>query len=584
MIRGHSNCTNTMAIRLQIVGLFFISVLALFATVHVAHAQAVNLIPNGNFETANGTAPSGWATSYWGSPVPTFKYPAVGMNGSKGVSITLGANSTGDANWQRSSAIAVTPNTAYTYTTWYNSTVATEIDARYTTASGAVSYAGIASVPSSGGVWKQFSVTLVIPSGKTKAVFYHLISNKGTLTIDDVSLTSPTAAQPAPTVNFAASPTAITSGQSSTLSWSSTNATSCVASGGWSGTKAVSGTEVVSPTATTIFTLSCTGSGGTSAKQVTVTVTPVPAPTAPTLTFTATPASIVAGQSSTLSWSSANATSCVATTGSGGAKPLSGSQVVTPTVTTSYGLSCSGTGGTTTKSVTVTVSAPPTDPNKFSEGMVTLSFDDSWISQYTTVLPMLQAATIKGTFYLTTQPIQEGWSDFMTPSQIQTIATQGHEIAGHTITHPHLPQLTSAQMTAEIVNSKTYLQNLTGKSITTFAYPYGEFNAAVKSLVLQAGYTSARGIEQDALNTRQSDKYNLKSSCIELSATFASIKAQIDAAKANKQWYILCIHEVKTGGDQYSITPTTMQQIIDYIKSTGIKSVTVAEGRALMAN
>ncbi|TLY42810.1 MAG: hypothetical protein E6K59_08050, partial [Nitrospirae bacterium] len=83
---------------------------------------------------------------------------------------------------------------------------------------------------------------------------------------------------PAPTLSFSASPTSITSGQSSTLSWSSTNATSCTASNGWTGTKAISGTQAVTPTATTTYTLACTGSGGTATQSTTVTVSSVTPP------------------------------------------------------------------------------------------------------------------------------------------------------------------------------------------------------------------------------------------------------------------------------------------------------------------
>ena len=82
---------------------------------------------------------------------------------------------------------------------------------------------------------------------------------------------------PAPTVAFSANPTSIASGKVSTMTWSSTNATSCTAAGGWSGTKATSGTLVVSPTSTTTYTLTCTGSGGTSpAASTTVAVNAEP--------------------------------------------------------------------------------------------------------------------------------------------------------------------------------------------------------------------------------------------------------------------------------------------------------------------
>lgn len=86
---------------------------------------------------------------------------------------------------------------------------------------------------------------------------------------------------PPPTVSISASPTSVTPGGSVTITWQSTNATSCAASGGWSGGKQPSGTEAISNlTSTTTFTLTCTGPSGTSllASQ-TVTVTPPPGST-----------------------------------------------------------------------------------------------------------------------------------------------------------------------------------------------------------------------------------------------------------------------------------------------------------------
>ena len=74
-----------------------------------------------------------------------------------------------------------------------------------------------------------------------------------------------------------------------TLAWSSTNAQSCVASGGWTGTRSISGTNPVGPlSATTSFVLDCQGaSGSTGRATVQVTVgssAPPPVNVAPVIT------------------------------------------------------------------------------------------------------------------------------------------------------------------------------------------------------------------------------------------------------------------------------------------------------------
>ncbi len=149
---------------------------------------------------------------------------------------------------------------------------------------------------------------------------------------------------------LAANPTTIISGQSSTLTWNSTNASSCIGTNFSTGSQ-TSGSIAVSPTVTTSYSVSCTGVGGTKVASATVTVTSVPAPTA---TLTANPTSIRRGQSSKLTWSSANATSCTGTNFSTGGK-ISGSTSVVPTKSTTYYVSCSGAGGTVVKSASVSV-------------------------------------------------------------------------------------------------------------------------------------------------------------------------------------------------------------------------------------
>lgn len=76
-----------------------------------------------------------------------------------------------------------------------------------------------------------------------------------------------------PTVTFSASPTSISPGGSSTLTWSSSGATACTAAGGWTGAKPTSGTQSVSPTTATTYDLTCMGSTGSTFRSVTVTVT-----------------------------------------------------------------------------------------------------------------------------------------------------------------------------------------------------------------------------------------------------------------------------------------------------------------------
>ncbi len=78
---------------------------------------------------------------------------------------------------------------------------------------------------------------------------------------------------PAPTVSLAVEPDAIGPGQTTTLTWTSNNATSCMASGGWSGNKTLSGTERTEALLeATEFELTCSGAGGQASSNATVSI------------------------------------------------------------------------------------------------------------------------------------------------------------------------------------------------------------------------------------------------------------------------------------------------------------------------
>ncbi len=95
---------------------------------------------------------------------------------------------------------------------------------------------------------------------------------------------------PAPTLTFSVSVPSIKLGESAKLTWKSTNAGSCTAVKGWSGSKGIYGTQVAKPTGTTTYVLECTGPGGKVTKSATLAVTAATPSPSPTPTPTPAPA------------------------------------------------------------------------------------------------------------------------------------------------------------------------------------------------------------------------------------------------------------------------------------------------------
>lgn len=178
-----------------------------------------------------------------------------------------------------------------------------------------------------------------------------------------------------PTVTITADPETVSPGGFAELAWDTENVESCTASGGWSGSRPTSGSEEVGPLSQSrMFRLSCTGPTGSANASVTVQVGAAPSPT---LTLSASPSSVAAGGSATLTWNAANASGCTASGDWSGTKAASGSETVGPLLSdASFSLTCTGSGGSITRSAQVTVEA------RGGDALLSGSVDSSLVSRF----------------------------------------------------------------------------------------------------------------------------------------------------------------------------------------------------------
>ena len=159
---------------------------------------------------------------------------------------------------------------------------------------------------------------------------------------EQITATAPTIAR------FTAAPASITAGQSATLSWTVSGATTTSID---NGVGSVAGSSLaVSPTTTTTYTLTASGAGGTVTASATVNVVD-PAVIGD---FAATPAAITSDQGSTLSWTVSGATTVSIDNGIGA---VTGTSVaVMPATTTTYTLTAANAlGAVVSAATTVTV-------------------------------------------------------------------------------------------------------------------------------------------------------------------------------------------------------------------------------------
>ena len=220
-----------------------------------------------------------------------------------------------------------------------------------------------------------------------------------------------------PTLNFYADSNDvavvnIVSGQPAHLRWSTNNVLLCNATGAWSGMKSTTGVEVVYPQQSTIYTLSCGGTGGETnsvSKSVVVKVISNPTtcpngqtlvtglttkcitPVKPDVSFSVYPQTVSAGGSVNVFWSAKDATNCIAKSSpdvpswSGSGLGIFGSKTVTGINQTTmlYVLCSNETGLSTSQGVQVAVSGIPTaNQAKITDSGVTFVTNSSPVAQY----------------------------------------------------------------------------------------------------------------------------------------------------------------------------------------------------------
>lgn len=121
---------------------------------------------------------------------------------------------------------------------------------------------------------------------------------------------------------------------------------------------------------------------------------------------------------------------------------------------------------------------------------VVLTFDDGYRDFYTNAYPVLEQYHIKATAYIVPGFLDK--PNYMTKQQVIDVAASGIvEIAAHTMHHPNLKGIQPHLLTSEIDESKKELEQMIGRPVTDFAYPYGLYDTAAVMEVASAGFRTA---------------------------------------------------------------------------------------------
>jgi len=164
------------------------------------------------------------------------------------------------------------------------------------------------------------------------------------------------------------------------------------------------------------------------------------------------------------------------------------------------------------------------------EKPVVLTFDDNWKSAIKIVKPLLEKHGYVGVAFVISSPVGEN-ERRLTWDDCKALAAAGWEIGSHSTTHEILTQVPEGQ-TAESIrpmveeqirDSKAQIEEQTGLQVTSFAFPFGNYDEFVLETLKDAGYTAAVSIDRSTADER-SDPFRLPRRMIMNQSAFSTFQ------------------------------------------------------------
>jgi peptidoglycan/xylan/chitin deacetylase (PgdA/CDA1 family) len=123
------------------------------------------------------------------------------------------------------------------------------------------------------------------------------------------------------------------------------------------------------------------------------------------------------------------------------------------------------------------------------EKPVMITFDDTRGEQFSIGAAEMNKYGFKGVFFVMTVSINR--PNYLTTDQIKNLSDSGHVIAAHTWDHHMVTKYTGDDWNIQLVKPKKKLENITGKPVSYFAYPFGLWNKETIPKIKESGYEMA---------------------------------------------------------------------------------------------
>ena len=117
-----------------------------------------------------------------------------------------------------------------------------------------------------------------------------------------------------------------------------------------------------------------------------------------------------------------------------------------------------------------------------TDNKIAISFDCAWGTDHTdAILSCLEETGVRATFFTV-----QFWAENY-PEYLKKIADAGHEVGTHSATHSYMSRLSEGEIRVELESSCAAIEQVTGKEVTLFRPPYGDYDDLLIDTCLDMG-------------------------------------------------------------------------------------------------
>lgn len=200
--------------------------------------------------------------------------------------------------------------------------------------------------------------------------------------------------------------------------------------------------------------------------------------------------------------------------------------------------------------------------------MITFTFDDAHISNYTHAFPHFKANGFRATEFVIGSQVDVN-PDRMTSEQIKELSNSGWEIACHSFSHQDSTNVSNLDLINDLILNKTFLEDLINKPVLTHAIPFGKFNDSTVQMT-RGVYEASRRTRSAFMEYGDVDNLHQCPGWFFDTLDLPSMKSVIDDLmnQDKPKWLIIGLHGISNDIRPDLVSESELIELLEYIRFT----------------